>query len=169
MKPTYMKKLPGLLLVAFIVLCSSFTVGIGGASKDFCENFKKITDVFNNKTFDKLKGKVIGDDSDPNDRQFVSLISFDNYISQIVYETDKDISFAAVLNKDLNSAEEMQKELESSAKQMENCLGLQYEYSETKNFLHYTFVFDSGVHVDLSGNYPTEKRRYVNIEISYKK
>ena len=133
----------------------------------FCENVKKITAIFNNKEFDKLKGKEIKDAS--NDKQYVSSVDLKGYINQTLYETDKEIYFTATLNEKLRNADALKEKLKILVKNLESCLAVEMEYKQTQSFIIYRVVLDSGVKVELTGNYPDEKRRYINLDVSYKK
>jgi hypothetical protein len=168
-----MKRSFSLLIMSFFFLIATAFVAVDKKTPDddngFCEDIKKISDAFNNKEFNKLKGKAIEYESSSTDKTFISLVNLKGYISQFVHETEKETYFDAVLNEDFKNAEALKNGLRNIAKKLEKCLDIELEYGETKSFLFYTFVFDSDVELELSGNYPDEKKRYINLEISYKK
>jgi hypothetical protein len=128
---------------------------------------KKIISAFNKKEYNTLKGKLIDEGSD--DKSYVSTVEVKGYISQIVFETAKQIYFAAVLNQDFKDAEALRRGLEKLLLEFESCLGIKMEYSETRSFMHYTYVFESGVELNVSASYPHEKRRQLGFEVIYTK
>ena len=167
-----MKRALRFSIIFFVVLfISAFTAIDKNVAEDdnFCEDVKKITTAFNNKAFDQLKGKAVEDETAPNDKQYVSTVNLKNYISQFVYETGKEIYFAAVLNEDFKDADALKNQLKGIAEKLEKCLGITPEYRETRNFVFYTFELGKDVELELSGNYPGEDRRYINFEVSYQK
>ena len=155
------------LIIAFAFLFTSSFVSVAGNDEGFCNDVKKITSVFESKEFNKLKGKVIDDGSD--EKSYVSTVELKGYISQIVFETDKQTYFAAVLNQDFKDAEALKMGLEKLLLKFESCLDIKMEYSETKSFMHYTYVFESGVELKVSASYPHEKRRQLGFEVIYNK
>jgi hypothetical protein len=158
-----------LSILSFYFLVTSAFTTINDGDKGFCDDVKKITAAFNNKEFDKLKGKEIVDESAPNDKQWVSAIELKGYFSQMLYENEREIYFGTLLNEDFKDAAALQKGLEALVARLEKCLDIKMEYSETRSFRHYTALLDSGIEVKLSGNYPDEKRRYISLSVSYKK
>ena len=155
------------LIIASTFLFTSSFVSVAGTDDGFCNDVKKITSAFNNKEFNKLKGKVIDDGSD--EKSYVSTVEVKGYIGQIVFETEKQTYFAAVLNQDFKDAEALKTGLEKLLLEFESCLGIKMEYSETRSFWHYTHVFESGVELKVSASYPQEKRRQLGFEVIYNK
>ena len=155
------------LIIAFTFLSTSSFVSVAGNDDGFCNDVKKITSAFNNKEFNKLKGQLIDDGSD--EKSYVSTIEVKGYIGQIVFETEKQTYFAAVLNQDFKDSEALKIGLEKLLLKFESCLGIKMEYSETRSFMHYTYVFESGVELKVSASYPNEKRRQLGFEVTYNK
>ena len=91
------------LIIALTFFSTSSFVSVAGNDDNFCNDVKKITSAFNNKEFDKLKGMMIDDGSD--EKSYVSTVEVKGYIAQIVFETEKQTYFAAVLNQDFTDAE----------------------------------------------------------------
>jgi hypothetical protein len=168
-----MKKFINSSILSFLFLMTSAFVTIdvkpSESENGFCDEVKKITGIFNNKEFDKLKGKEIVDETAPNDKQWVSAIELKGYFSQILYESEKEIYFEALLNEDFKDAAALKMSLEALVGKLEKCLVIQMEYDETRSFLNYTALLDSGVEIRLSGNHPDEKRRSISFGVSYKK
>lgn len=160
------------IVSSFFLLTSAFSIidtkPVEG-DNGFCDDVKKISAIFNNKEFDKLKGKEIVDETAPNDKQWISAIELKGYFSQVLYENEREIYFDALLNQDFKDAAMLKKNLEALVRKLEGCLNLEMEYSETRNFIKYTAVVDSGIEVKLSGNHPDEKRRSIGLSILYKK
>ena len=155
------------LIIASTFLFTSSFVSVAGNDDGFCNDVKKITSAFNNKEFDKLKGELIDDGSD--EKSYVSTIEIKGYIAQFVSETEKQTYFAAVLNQDFTDAEALKTGLEKLLLEFESCLGIKMEYSETKSFMHYTYIFESGVELNVSASYPHENRRQLGFEVTYNK
>ena len=155
------------LIIAFTFLFTSSFVSVAGNDDGFCNDVKKITSAFNNKEFNKLKGQLIDDGSD--EKSHVSTVEVKGYIGQIVFETEKQIYFAAVLNQEFKDAEALKTGLEKLLLEFESCLGIKMEYSETRSFWHYIYVFESGVELKVSASYPHEKRRQLGFEVTYNK
>ena len=164
-----MKIFSRLFFLSFAFILTTAFSSVNGDDDEVCANAKKITAAFNDKNFDKLKGKDISDQTTPGDKQYLSAIELKGYISQLFSETESQVYFSAVLNQDFDSEQSFRKAVEKVATSFERCLGVQMEYGERRSSIFYSFVYESGVEVKIAGNYVYEKRRYITFDVSLNK
>jgi len=131
-----------------------------------CEGVKYIAKTFNDKSFDKIKGKV--SETNSSGKHHEPRVSIKGFKDQTVWESEDEISFIASYANTAQNIDELKKQMKDVALEVEKCLILKPEaVSQTSKKINYTFYYNDNVEIEILINLSYEKA--FKIQVIYNK